>query len=262
MSDQPTPQSAPLTLRPPTEKEVEWNMMQRQAKAFSDADIIPAHFKGKVADCIVAFEYAKMLGIAPLLVMQSLYMVKGRASWSAQFMIGRANASGAFKGRIKFRCVGDGERIPNKARGGSTVPNVTVTAWAIDADTDEIVSVTVSMEDAILEGWTANEKYSGRALGEQMLCYRAATMLIRRTCPDVLMGGMTEVEAEDLAVVDMHTGEVVSAAPSRRAPRAEPRPEPRAIAEQPRVETPIDRESVPFDPSDIPPEEANPAPQV
>lgn len=174
-------------------------------------------------------------------------------------MIGRANASGAFKGRIQFDVEGDGTRLPNKNRRDSTVPNITVTAWAVDAQSGKTVKVTVSMEDAIIEGWTANEKYSGRALGEQMLCYRAATMLIRRTCPDVLMGGMTEVEAEDLAVVDMGTGEVVSSATVRRAPRAEPR----AIAEQPRVEVQAtNRQPAAFDPADIPPEEANPAPQI
>lgn len=261
MSDapiQPAHQPAPMA-RPLSDADIAFNLMYRKAKAFAEAEIIPAHFFGKVADCIVAFEYADLLRISPLLVMQSLYIVKGRASWSAQFMIGRANASGAFKGRIQFDVEGDGARLPNKNGRNSTVPNITVTAWAVDAQSGKIVKVTVSMEDAILEGWTANEKYSGRALGEQMLCYRAATMLIRRTCPDVLMGGMTEVEAEDLAVVDMNTGEVVSAAPTRRAPRAEPRPEPRAIAEQPRVEV---QAAPAADYSDIPPEEANPAPQV
>jgi len=205
-----------------TPDEAAFDLVCAKARAFADSAIVPEHFRGKPADCIVAMELAKMLDLPPYTVMSALYVVKGRASWSSQFMISRANTSGAFRTRIKFRVVDNGGTLAIKRRGDSaTVPNLSVTAWAIDAETGEEVARTVAMSDAIQEGWTDNAKYSGRALGEQMLCYRAAALLIRTSCPEVMLGGMlSQDEADDLAVVD-ERGTVVQVARSSQSATAQ-----------------------------------------
>jgi hypothetical protein len=148
------------------------------------------------------------LGEDPLIMMQHTHIVKGKAGFSAQYVIARANRSGVFKGRIKFREVG---------KPGSD--NYVVTAFATLAETGEEVEFSASMEMAKAEGWTGNAKY--RSMPQVMLRYRAATFLVRLNAPDVMLGANTAEEIEDVVVsradVDhAHRPSLGTAAPPRQ----------------------------------------------
>ena len=52
------------------------------AKVISTADIIPDNYKNKPADCAIAVDMADRMGVSPMMVMQNLYVVKGKPSWS------------------------------------------------------------------------------------------------------------------------------------------------------------------------------------
>lgn len=162
---------------------VQFEHFQRVAKMYSSSMLIPEHMRGKVADVMIAFAMARELGENPLVVMQSIYIVSGKAGWSATYMIARANRSGVFKGRIRWREQGEGE-------------NLVVTAYAALADTGEEVAVKTSMRMALAENWTKNAKY--KSMPEQMLRYRSATMLIRLYAPEVMLG-RTSDEVDDYA---------------------------------------------------------------
>jgi len=159
----------------------QFELAQRWANAFANSQLVPAHLRGKPADCLIAIMMAKELGDNPLMVMQNIYVVSGKAGWSATYMIGRANASGVFKGRITWETTG--EKM-----------NMAVKAKAVLADTLETVSATATMQMATAEGWTKNAKYS--TMPEHMLRWRAATMLIRLYCPEVMLGMNTADEIE------------------------------------------------------------------
>lgn len=159
--------------------------MQRVAKVFCASALIPAHLRGNNgADALLALAIAKRMGEDPVMVMQNIYVVHGRAGWSAQYMIARANRSGVFKGPISWRESGKGD-------------DYAVTAFAKVAETGEEISFTVSMATAKAEGWTQNKKY--QTLGPLMLRYRSATLLIRLYCPEVMMGMPGADELEDIA---------------------------------------------------------------
>jgi hypothetical protein len=155
---------------------------QRVAKLFASSQLVPPHLRDKVADCFIALHMAQRLNEDPLIVLQNIYIVSGRAGWSAQYMIGRANRSGVFKGRINWRIEGKGE-------------NLVVTAFAHLDETGEEVSAAASMVMAKAEGWTKNSKY--QSMPEVMLRYRSATMLIRFYCPEVMLGIPAADEIED-----------------------------------------------------------------
>lgn len=176
---------------------------QRVARMFCDSQLIPQHLRGKIADVTIALLMAKRLGEDPLVVMQSIYIVSGKAGWSAQYMIARANRSGVFRGRINWRVKGEKE-------------NLVVTAFGILADTGEEVSIDVSMAMARAEGWTSNKKY--QSMPEVMLRYRSATLLIRMYAPDVMLGYST-VEEIETEPVEPERVEVVqpNGAPAPRA---------------------------------------------
>jgi hypothetical protein len=156
-----------------------FNHIWRVAKAFSASRMVPPHFQGKPEDCMVALMMAQQLEVNPLLALQNLQVVNGRAGFSASFAIGLANQRGPFAGPITWSSKGAGDDLE-------------VTAHGIVRVTGEQVSATVSMQTAKAEGWVKNPKY--RSMPEQMLRYRAATWLIRLHCPEVLLGLGTDDE--------------------------------------------------------------------
>jgi hypothetical protein len=157
---------------------------QRVAKVFAASELVPAHLrKNGVTDVLLAYAIAKRMGEDPVIVMQNIFFVSGRAGWKTEYMIGRANKSGVFKGRINWRSQGQGDTLA-------------VTAFAKLADTGEEITATASMGMAKAEGWTRNAKY--QTMPEHMLRWRSATMLIRLFAPEVMLGVSTREELEDI----------------------------------------------------------------
>jgi hypothetical protein len=177
----------PATQIPMSAEAQEFDLMQRQAKLFANSPLVPAHISDGgsqrgLANCYIALVLAKQMGENPLVVMQNIYIVHGRAGWAASYMIAKANASGVFKGVIRFKYSGEG-----KTRAA--------TAYATIATTGETVEQTVSLAMAEGEGWTKNSKY--KTLPDLMLSYRAATLLVRLYCPHVMLGYQTHEEILD-----------------------------------------------------------------
>ncbi|MBK3737420.1 hypothetical protein GAY29_31125 [Azospirillum brasilense] len=177
---------------------------QRVANMVANSQLVPQALRGKVADCAIALHMADRLNEDPLVVMQNINIINGRAGWSAQYMIGRANRSGILKGRIGWASEGTGA-------------NLKVTASAILADTEEAISATVSMAMAAAEGWTKNAKYN--SMPEHMLRLRAATMLIRLYMPEVMLGIPAAEEVEDVAFASGQVAAPPAAAVAPPKPR-------------------------------------------
>lgn len=166
-----------------------FELMQREAKMFAMSPLVPAHLRQgtpeqALANCYIALHMAKAMNENPIMTMQNIYIVSGKAGWAAKYMIARANASGRFKGGIDWRIEGSGDSLK-------------ATAYAVLSDTGQEVSAEVSMEMAKAEGWTRNTKY--KTMPEVMLRYRSATFLVNFYCPEVMMGYQTVEELEDMA---------------------------------------------------------------
>jgi hypothetical protein len=156
---------------------------QRASQAFAKSDLVPPHFKGNVANCLIAMSLAHRMNEDPMMVMQNMFIVSGRPGWSAQYMISRANSSGLLKGRIAWDVTGKGDSL-------------SVTARAYLAETGEEIYATADMAMARAENWTKNSKY--KTMPELMLRYRSAAMLIRLYMPEVMMGYQTKEEIETM----------------------------------------------------------------
>lgn len=157
---------------------------QRVAKVFAASELVPAHLrKNGVTDVLLAYAIAKRMSEDPVIVMQNIYFVSGRAGWKSEYMIARANKSGVFKGRINWRTTGQGDTL-------------SVTAFAKLAETGDEVTATASMGMAKAEGWTRNSKY--QTMPEHMLRWRSATMLIRLFAPEVMLGIAAVEELQDI----------------------------------------------------------------
>lgn len=189
---------ATITAQPISAAE-QFSLQQRQARMFALSPLVPEHLrKGDqetaIANCYIALKLAEVMGEAPLVVMQNIHVVKGKAGFAAQYMIARANNSGIFRGRIDWRI----DRSDPK--------NLSITAWATLRETGDEVSFTCDMAMAQAEGWTSNPKY--KSMPELMLRYRSATFLVRLYAPDVMLGYQTVEEVSDMGAVEVRAAPI------------------------------------------------------
>ena len=78
--------------------------LQRMAVMFTRSSMVPQTFQGDVnlGNAAIALDMAIRMKANPLAVMQNLYIVHGRPSWSAQFLIATLNKSGKFSANTSF----------------------------------------------------------------------------------------------------------------------------------------------------------------
>jgi hypothetical protein len=162
-----------------------FELIQRQAKVLAASDLVPKEFKGNIANCIIGLEIAGRIGASPLSVLQNLYIVHGKPSWSSQFIIAAVNSTGKFS-PLRFDMTGE-------------PANRTCTAWATDLATgDRLESPQVSMAMAKAEQWIDKAGSKWKTMPELMLRYRAATFFGRLYAPEILMGMQTMEEVIDI----------------------------------------------------------------
>ncbi len=159
--------------------------LYRLAAGYARSAIVPEHYRGKPDDCFIACQMSMRLGVDPLAYMQNSYVVNGKPGIEAKLSIALLNQSGKIKGRITYTDEGDGD-----ARK--------CTASAVDADTGEVVSATVTMKMVKAEGWYAKKGSKWQTMPDIMFHYRSATFLVRQFFPEVTMGMPTVQELHDV----------------------------------------------------------------
>lgn len=163
-------------------------------KMFASSQLVPQNYQGKPMDCTIAVDMANRMGVSPMMVMQNLYVVKGKPQWSGQACMSMIKASKEFK---DVSPVYVGER--NTDSWGCYIR-------ATDTKTGEIVEGSlITIQMAKEEGWYSkkdkygNETSKWQTMPQQMLAYRAAAFFARVYIPNALMGVHVEGEAEDTA---------------------------------------------------------------
>ena len=166
------------------ENKDQFNQLLRAAQMLSQTSIIPQSYQNKPQDCFVAIEMANRMGVSPMVVMQNMYVVKGKPSWAGQACTMLINSCGKFKD-VKHIYTGEKGK-PNRG--------CYVTATRI-SDGSQVDGVEVTMQMAQAEGWTSNSKW--RNMPELMLAYRASAFFARVYCPEAMMGVQTAEEVYD-----------------------------------------------------------------
>lgn len=163
---------------------------QRMAKPLSTSQLVPANYRGKIDDCLIALEMANRIGSSPLAVLQNLFIVHGKPAWSSQFLIATVNASKKFSPlRYKFE-------------GKEGTENWGCRACAYDIAFKELLEgPLVTLKMAKEEGWDGRQGSKWKTMPELMLRYRAATMFVRTYCPELTMGIKTADEIIDIEPV-------------------------------------------------------------
>lgn len=164
-----------------------FELAQRAAKALSASSLVPQQFQGNLPNCLIALEMAQRIGASPLMVMQNLYVVQGRPSWSAKFLIATFNQCGRFSA-IRYEWVSG----PGKKEWGCR-------AWAVEKETGQkITGAWITWEMAEKEGWSKKSGSKWLTIPEQMFMYRAAAWLVNTHAPEISMGLNTAEELGDV----------------------------------------------------------------
>lgn len=216
---------------------------QRMAIPLSESDFVPAAYKGRVGNCVIAVEMAARLNVLPLTVMQNLCIVNGNPTWKAKFLIGCVNSCGRYT-TLDYRISIDGTvgnvkyKTWEKDKSGKNhevmkpferpqLDNLVCVAYATEKATGkELVSTPVSIRMAIEEGWYMKSGSKWPTMPEQMLRYRAASFWVSSYAPEMAMGLRTEEEQRD--IVDVEYEDLSETQPSQAS---KPRPASTAIEE-------------------------------
>ena len=164
-----------------------FDQMARVASMLAKSTLVPQNYQGKPEDCFIACEMAARLNMSPIMVMQNLYVVKGKPAWAGQACMAIITACGLFR---NVHHVYTGEK-------GSDNRGCYVVAERV-SDGAIIEGTEVTMQMAKAEGWLSNSKW--KTMPEQMLAYRAAAFFARVHCPSALMGVQTSEEIYDVAL--------------------------------------------------------------
>jgi len=239
-----------------------FELMQRAARLLSSSTLVPVAYRQTIekldrygnvkesrenpnalANSVVALNMAQRMGADPLMVMQNLYIVEGRPSWSSQWIIAAINGCGRFSPlRFDIQDLGDKEVAytttswNNGQRETSTrtvlIRDKVCVAWAIEKETGErLESPKVTIEMAVKEGWFTKSGSKWQTMEEVMLRYRTASFFGKLYAPELLMGLQSVEEAQDIieattgpdGTISVNVDELrAGAAPTERQPAAAP----------------------------------------
>lgn len=157
----------------------------KMAKFLATSELIPAAFRGKPENIVIALELAHRINASAMAVMQSMYVVHGKPGFSAAFLIGTLNATRRFS-PLKFALEGEGD-------------SRSCYAYAKDlGDGSVVTGPRVSIAMAKAEGWYARNGSKWKTMADLMLCYRAGTLFVRLFAPEISLGIRTDDELVDI----------------------------------------------------------------
>lgn len=226
---------------------------QRMCQMLAASTLVPQSFQNNLPNVMIALEIANRTGSSPLAVMQNLYIVQGRPSWSSQFVIAALNSCGKFS-PLRFAVQGNGD-------------NRSCYAWALESGTGErLEGPPVSIEMAKREGWFGKNGSKWQTMPELMLRYRAAAFFGRLYAPEILMGMQAQDEVEDIVANDAMMKERQQSRPQQRKSSANVQQTPVQQAQKPArpVQDPAQQAQMPPPPqgdmdsllASVPPERA------
>lgn len=179
---------------------------QRVAKMLSSSSLVPEIYKNNVQNTMIALEMANRIGASPLMVMQNLYVIQGKPSWSSSFIIASLNACGRFS-PVRFKMDGQGDEYGCRA-------------WAYDLkDKEKLIGPKITMTMVKAEGWLSKPGSKWKTMPELMFRYRAAAFFGRLYAPDIMMGMQTAEEVSDVHSAMSHSRQAdkIEAAGSKKA---------------------------------------------
>ena len=160
----------------------------QMAKGLSQSTLVPQQFQNNPANCLIALEQSNRLNISPMAVMQNLYIVQGKPSFSSSFIIGLINASGKYDMELQFE---------EEEKDGKPYA---CTCWT-EKEGRRVTGIKITMDMADKEGWTKKNGSKWLTIPQVMLRYRAASFFARMNCPELSIGLYSKEELDDFTPI-------------------------------------------------------------
>lgn len=164
------------------------NNLLEQAKFLSNSTIVPVQYQRKPENCYIAIDMANRMGVPVMMVMQNLYIVQGKPSWSGTAIKSMLENSGKFED-LETVYVGQ----PNTDNWGAFV------TAKLKKNGKVLKGATVTIKTAKDEGWYNKSGSKWKTMPELMLTYRANAWFARQFAPELLMGLQSVEEVEDIS---------------------------------------------------------------
>lgn len=177
------------------------------ARIMAVSSLLPQELRGKPSDVLVAILYGQELGLAPMQAIQSIYVVKGRPTISAQLWVSLARRAG------------------HKVRVLDEQPDLCTVEVERGDDPSEKARVTYTLDMAKTAGLMSNANWKNHP--HAMLYARAVSTACRRACPEIALGFGDETDREPPAAKPT----LAQVAAEREDKPAEKTPEPEIVVE-------------------------------
>lgn len=165
--------------------------LTEMAKMLSQSTIIPDTYRNRPENCFVALDMASRMGLSPMIVMQNLFVIQGKPSWSGQAVASLIRANPTLR-NVNLEYVGE---------RGTASWGAYVTAERV-SDGRVLKGTTVTLGMAKAEGWLEKKGSKWLTMPEQMLAYRAYAFFGRVHVPELMMGLQTAEEVLDVQPVE------------------------------------------------------------
>ena len=163
------------------------NQLMQMATTLSKSTIVPMNYQNRPENCLIALDMATRMGVSPMMVMQNLYVVQGKPSWSGTAIASMIRNCGSFTD-VEVNYVGQ----ENSDSWGCYI------SAKNKKNGKEINGGTVTIAIAKAEGWYAKTGSKWKTMPAQMLAYRAYSWFGRVHAPELMMGLQSTDEVEDV----------------------------------------------------------------
>lgn len=167
--------------------------MSRIATAMANASLIPDHMRGNksgpfdgktiMANCFLVVNQSLRWGMDPFAVVPETYVVGGKLSYQGKLVAAVVNARADLIGRLKYTFTG--------TRGKD---DRTITVTGHFRGEPEPVTIELSVGDA------KTDNTMWRKDPDQKLVYSGVVKWARRYCPEIVLGVLTDDDAERMAL--------------------------------------------------------------
>jgi hypothetical protein len=170
----------------------------RFADLISRSDMVPAHFKGKPANILLAVQWGREIGLGPLQALNNIAVINGRPSLWGDAMMALVRGSGVCL-YVRETMEGDGDTLTAVCRSRRK-----------DDDGEHVTRFSVA--DAKKAGlWGKQGPWQQHP--RRMLQMRARGFNLRDHFPDVLRGVISAEEAQDIPADPVRNQTTVSGIP-------------------------------------------------
>ena len=171
----------------------------KMAAALSKSKLVPEAFRGSPESCLIAIDLSRRLRLSPFTLLPHLYVIDSKPAFSAQFLITLVNRSGKFE-RLDWETGEDGETSVHffshwndKTKKPEVYEEKVKNYWAVAVLAEKrsgkkYRSPRIDVAFAERNGWTSKSGSKWKTMPELMCAYRSASILIRRTCPELTLG--------------------------------------------------------------------------